>query len=402
MTVPKETLQHLTIYLEAKSKPRIWSTSLIELFTFAEDIEGHISRSRIFLPDLTQAKADLQKDSNCPVFQALSDELLMEIKEFLADPVNVICLSLTCREFFWKLDYQLIDIANIDSREGLAMMLNDHGSRAILSLKRAEVFERLAKDEWNELVRSEAMSLGQNDDEQDATGSKWLCGVCWKLHPGSYFSAEQIFVPSGSRTCMAATAKLRICDHWTEDYMSLQALCPAKRVDRKACEAKRLECSRTFAHTAGTTGNAAPFLHIDRDDGVKIISTYGLLRGRTGQRFAIEDVRAALQARTNIPLCQHLCLGDFTVVETYRHEHQLYALPSDGAACAVCGASWFLKRSEAATGRAPAYYADTLALVVTRHMDSSWRPWSDEYLHHVEGGDQPIERRDAAIDIPNS
>ena len=396
MTIPKETIRHLTTYLATKSKPCISDRVLQLVFAYMEDIQGHHIRSRIVFPDPTMAEAAREKNAERNGLHALPDELVLEIKELLADPADVVCLSLTCKKLFLKLDYQLIDIANIDLRTGLAHVLEEHGLNGVLSPKRAEISERLDKDIWSELVRSEAESLAQKIDEQDMKGCRWLCGTCWELHPGSYFSAEQICVSASSRVCNAATAKLRICDHWTEDYMSLRALRPAKRGDRKACEPKQLECSRSFAHTAGTNGNAAPSLRIDNEDGIEITRTYGLLRGQTYTAFAVEDVGAALQARANIPLCQHLCLGDPMVVETYRHERQIHGLRSGGAACAVCGAVWYFLRSETAIGRAPAYAVDTLALVVTRYVDFGWRIWSNEYLHLVEDGDHLMDVRNAA------
>lgn len=131
------------------------------------------------------------------------------MKLYLA-PSDLVCLGLTCKEMFFKINYQVIDLSFAQYSERIQKMILGCHLPDLLFHERHMVLDRLDRDRLNIMARQERTI--------DGTRAA-VCSVCLKMHPQICFSEGQLRANYQRRKCLASTAEVRICEGWSVDFV---------------------------------------------------------------------------------------------------------------------------------------------------------------------------------------
>lgn len=170
--------------------------------------------------------------------------------------------------------------------------------------ERYSIVHRLHRDRLEELNRQ-------------TSGTDWLaCSSCIRPHPQKYFSSAEQKKHVQTRKCLASTASIRLCSHWTEHLQSLR-----QRREDADCGPRPVDFFRTdrCVHVDHEfQGFSAPCM---RDLG----STFSVERHitllQTKNRVvidqdAVEDVLTSHTFR-DIRICPHIRLGDQAIISSF-------------------------------------------------------------------------------------
>lgn len=254
--------------------------------------------------------------------------------------------------------------------------------------ERYSIVHRLHQDRLEEL-------------ERQSTGLEWLvCGSCIRPHPRRYFSPAEQKKPVQERKCLASSASIRICSHWTEDQQSLR-----QRREDADCEPRPLDFFRTdrCVHVDHEfQGFSAPCM---RDLGLSfsVERQIRLLQTDDGDAIdedAVEHVLTSPALR-DIRVCPHIRLGDQAVLSSFTcrpptgeddPQDLIYLIMAavgqlpefEPSSCADCGRSWQFSIFDNLGYRLSPRYS--LRLIVDDQFKAVKDPWTEEYLRKVEGG----------------
>ncbi|KAK4493799.1 hypothetical protein PRZ48_014984 [Zasmidium cellare] len=316
--------------------------------------------------------------------QELPAEVLCMIESYL-DPSDLVCLGRSCRALFQAVDYQMVDLRNLSFAEDLWPVLRENALDFALAKERYGVVRRLHRDRLEQL-------------EYKTRNTDWkACGSCVKPHPRRYFSPTERTKSVYERRCLASTAPIRICSHWTEDIHSLR-----QRREDADCEPRPLDFFRTdeCAHVDHEfQGFSAPRMR-DLGSAFSVERTITLLQ--TNDRDSIdedvvEDVLTS-EVLQDIQVCRHLRLGDRAILSSFKRRPPPevgdladlimaavgYMPEFEPASCEECGRTWqFSILDNLGYRQSPRY---SLRLVVDEQIKAVRDPWTEEYLRKVEGG----------------
>lgn len=382
VSVPKDTTKHIAAYLSASS------TSSIPAAAISQALLEQQGKSRP-----SQALSVLNtmgRVGQSAAMLSIPNELLQMVKANL-DPSDVVCLALTCRELFQRLDYQLIDIKNTATNITVNPRSKKLGMEAQYALmeQRFDVTDRLDRDRVKELVSSELL-----------TDSLLACKACRKVHPRNWFSAEQqqVEVPE-QRICLASEARVEICEHVSEDMMSLRAVRRKLACNSKVFNPNTRSCRRLCQEHSRDIYEGTPMISFSM--GHLLNNRRFDISCRTKGTFLSSDFDpSSLQphldsiATDGAAICPHIALNDPEVLEVIRQDSDAPIISSmtyktDVGAkgeCKECKTSWWFSVEKDWSSLIHPREKETLILRVSQKLEEFGDPWSDQWLCHVEGG----------------
>ena len=298
--------------------------------------------------------------------ERLPDELLCMVTEHL-EPAEAVVLGLTCSTMFIKVDFRLLDILEACY---LDLVMNDDQASATLHAQRYIVLDRLHHDRLGRLI-----------EQTEGPTPHLICSVCLKLHPADFFSREEQDMPPFWRQCLASTQAVRICKHWSEDFVSLQAMHRSFRCNAEAYPASRHKRCTSTAHGPYSFRGSSPDLGLLGR--LSISQEYHLLNLPRTAEHNKHEIRRSVSLQKNVEVCLHVKLGDEIVWQSL--EAALAGLKSFDdimGTCPRCKAIWTFSLS----GRrfeGQSYYSLAFGTFRTIELRD---PWGDTYLSMVPGG----------------
>lgn len=349
--------------------------------------------------------------------QNIPTELLYIIRDML-EPAGVVCMALTSRHLFHLLNYQLIDLRNllfINPSGSLAQIIYAHALEYRVRQQIHTVTEALTRDRLSKLAAQETFG---------SSGFLGLtCSVCVKTHPRWYFNLFEMSQPASQRKCLASTAPIRLCEHWTENLIFLRALKKKQRLFPHLYPADSgpgYICGHPdHVITSSTDDFSAPrMLEVPGSGGsgsgsgggkwkVQRDMTVVLVAERSGLTLPL--VREVLKKkRSETKVCRHVNLGeDYEIVlaglakgakysrritghadsecaggSTYS---EVYWPEFESTECEECGTMWRFSIIDTGLGHAWPRYA--LKLTVVEPLVAVKDPWAKGWLSKVEGGE---------------
>lgn len=360
-----------------------------------------------------------QSQSSVPAYpqlQGLPIELLIELRDWLADPTDVAALAQSCRMLRAALDLLLPDVAKFAQswvRE----------KRALGRRLRGVVFEvrdRLRRD------RMRVLAGNVREGER-------VCRVCVKVHPVGRFPHVQ----RGQERdcCIASLLRLPVCEHRAETFISLrrirEALLTSPTGETIKCHSDNRACRSENVRKAA--------FHVDSLDHLILTKEIPIIRPMHPRDLTLSNVAYELdKANLAGQVCPHLRpVGAVAMVVPTRRGRgedalaeaivaRFDGLGSGRAKCSMCATSWSLRvpprpsryaaGDEAVAGGTASGTGDSgyapgrerevrLTLVVRQVLGDLEDPWASGYLslagdeevvgrlEELEGGMRGMEER---------
>lgn len=385
-SIPKQTLRHVANYISHASENPLTSVQISKIVR--DEGDGLFSKRSILEWCYDDRTPEVKIQGG--VFTKLPDELLFMIIPYLK-PADAVCLALSSRELYAKLDYQAVDLRNAGAAIEYSDVLLDHDIHAVVSQQRFEIADRLDRDRIDKLIALE--------NEGKSQGGRYAgclaCSVCHSLHQDHRFSSVQQRSRADGRVCLAASAKFRVCDHLTMDILDMRAQLRKSECDAKY-DGKDILCNhKDHSKARGNPHGHAP--DVSGFKGVVMASRkYSLIGDDThslpSAGVSTSKVLQKMQQSGSGRVCEHVKLGDQVVMEAFRKEEEVL----DGTAyvdwaegeCDICGTQWqFDETVDFNRIRMNhAQHPRVLELHVTAAFMKMRDVWSDEWLNNVEDG----------------
>lgn len=257
--------------------------------------------------------------------------------------------------------------------------------------QRYEVTRRLDRNEVERLERMRFWRRGGGDE--------LACGACVKMHHKSLFSRTMRGRAARERKCLAAEAKVKICEHWNEDFVTLRRMREDMLCERKGggCWSLR-KCDHPDHTSNENNGFGEPHM-MDLGSGWAIDRSLVLMRSPSRELITKEILQEALRYRADVEICPHVRLGDPEVLDAFEKgskmkledlpEHLLrpwFHLPEfESTTCKKCGGAWQFSIFD--HGKRDSLLRYALRLSVDEQLILARDPWSEEWLSRVEGAD---------------
>jgi hypothetical protein len=147
----------------------------------------------------------------------LPPELIVKIAAELPSAAMA-ALGLTCKELYGLLDCEIGDIL-LKGWSMVDSVVNDENGSSLVSRARAILLRE----------HRDLLGLLQDDRLDQASDLErsidpLFCSACLKVHPFHLFSEEQRTIPACKRVCLAAEAKVEICEHISVNFVELKRM----------------------------------------------------------------------------------------------------------------------------------------------------------------------------------